>query len=559
MELRNENTTWGERGHHSEAVSEPELAHSFGGVADALAVTEGHIVSLAVPEGAAVVNLLPGAAAFEEIEDGLGTRLFGTLAAGRASVKPREWLLSRGLAFADTAALMVAFLVSQWLAGPAAAPGQVDVRTQYLLFLVSLPVWLYVAKLYGLYSRDAERADHSTLDDIVPVLHLITLGSWFFFGATWLFGIAQPHFGQFGAFWTAALLLVLTSRTIARVVCKRSPLYRQNAVIVGAGEVGQLVARKFIQHPEHGINVVGFVDDQPAQRSDDVADLTILGDPEDLPAIAERYDVDRVIVAFSNDSHTRTLELVRALRELRVQIDIVPRLFEVLGPSANLHGVGGLPLVGLPPMRLSGPSRWLKRSVDLAASIAALVVLAPALALFALAIKLSSPGSAIFRQTRMGAGDKTFHMFKFRTMTVDADEQKAQLAHLNKHARNGGDPRMFKIPDDPRVTSIGRFLRKYSLDELPQLVNVVLGDMTLVGPRPLILEEDREITEWGRRRLDLKPGMTGPWQVLGRNDIPFEEMVKIDYLYVTNWSLWRDLKLMAQTVPAIFRSRTIVY
>jgi lipopolysaccharide/colanic/teichoic acid biosynthesis glycosyltransferase len=118
---------------------------------------------------------------------------------------------------------------------------------------------------------------------------------------------------------------------------------------------------------------------------------------------------------------------------------------------------------------------------------------------------------------------------------------------------------MFKIPDDPRVTSIGRFLRRYSLDELPQLVNVVLGDMTLVGPRPLILEEDREITEWGRRRLDLKPGMTGPWQVLGRNDIPFEEMVKIDYLYVTNWSLWRDLKLMAQTVPAIFRSRTIVY
>jgi exopolysaccharide biosynthesis polyprenyl glycosylphosphotransferase len=307
------------------------------------------------------------------------------------------------------------------------------------------------------------------------------------------------------------------------------------------------------------INVVGFVDDQPAERSEDVADLTILGDPEDLPAIAQRYEVDRVIVAFSNDSHTRTLELVRALRDLRVQIDIVPRLFEVLGPSANLHGVGGLPLVGLPPMRLSGPSRWLKRSVDLIASIAALVLLAPALALFALAIKLSSPGPAIFRQTRMGAGDKTFHMFKFRTMTVDADERKAQLAHLNKHARNGGDPRMFKIPDDPRVTSIGRFLRKYSLDELPQLVNVVLGDMTLVGPRPLILEEDREITEWGRRRLDLKPGMTGPWQVLGRNDIPFEEMVKIDYLYVTNWSLWRDLKLMAQTVPAIFRARTIVY
>jgi len=159
----------------------------------------------------------------------------------------------------------------------------------------------------------------------------------------------------------------------------------------------------------------------------------------------------------------------------------------------------------------------------------------------------------------MGADEETFEIFKFRTMSADADGRKHEFAHLNKHARNGGDPRMFKIADDPRVTAVGRFLRKFSLDEVPQLFNVLRGQMTLVGPRPLILEEDCEITEWGRRRLDLKPGITGPWQVLGRTDIPFEEMVKIDYLYVTNWSLWRDLKLMVQTIPAIVRERSVVY
>jgi exopolysaccharide biosynthesis polyprenyl glycosylphosphotransferase len=552
MDLRNDKTG-GERGDRVEA---PDLdAAAFG---DGLSGPEPAAVSFAVPEGGAVSELLPGARP-AGVDEGLGSRLLDRLAGEARATKPREWLLSRGLALADTVALLGAFFVSQLLAGPTTAAAQSDVRKEYGLFLVMLPFLLYAAKLYGLYTRDAERADHSTLDDIVPVLHLVTLGTWVFFGATWLLRIADPRFAEFAVFWIAALGLVLVSRAIARALCKRSPLYRQNALIVGAGEVGQFVARKFMQHPEHGIDVVGFVDDQPAERSDDMADLTILGDPENLPAIAESYDVDRIIVAFSNDSHLRTLELVRELRDLRVQIDIVPRLFEVLGPSATLHGVGALPLVGLPPIRLSTASRRLKRAVDLVVSIVALILLAPALAVFALAIRLTSRGPAIFRQTRMGSGEQTFEMFKFRTMSADADSRKSEFAHLNKHAQNGGDPRMFKIPNDPRVTPVGRFLRRYSLDELPQLFNVIVGDMTLVGPRPLILEEDREITEWGRRRLDLKPGMTGPWQVLGRTEIPFEEMVKIDYLYVTNWSMWRDLKLMAQTIPAILRSRSVVY
>jgi lipopolysaccharide/colanic/teichoic acid biosynthesis glycosyltransferase len=159
-----------------------------------------------------------------------------------------------------------------------------------------------------------------------------------------------------------------------------------------------------------------------------------------------------------------------------------------------------------------------------------------------------------FRQVRMGQRNRTFRIVKFRTMSADAEQRKAEVAHLNRHARNGGDPRMFKIPDDPRVTRVGRFLRRYSLDELPQLINVLKGEMSLVGPRPLILAEDQHVVDWARSRLDLKPGITGLWQALGNSAIPFEEMVRLDYLYVTSWSLGKDCRLLLRTIPAVVRN-----
>ena len=171
----------------------------------------------------------------------------------------------------------------------------------------------------------------------------------------------------------------------------------------------------------------------------------------------------------------------------------------------------------------------------------------------ALAIKLDSRGPVFFRQVRMGGGNRTFRVYKFRTMVADAEELKADIVHLNMH--NGDDARMFKVPEDPRVTRAGRFLRRWRIDELPQLINVASGRMSLVGPRPLILEEDQHVSSWARRRLDLKPGMTGLWQVLGASDIPFEEMTKLDYLYVTNWSLAEDIRLIFRTFGSIARAR----
>jgi lipopolysaccharide/colanic/teichoic acid biosynthesis glycosyltransferase len=240
------------------------------------------------------------------------------------------------------------------------------------------------------------------------------------------------------------------------------------------------------------------------------------------------------------------------LNELNVQVDIVPRFFDVVSPGVDLHSVEGLPLIGLRAPRLSRSSTLLKRGLDLAVAGVGLLVLAPFFAAVALAIKLDSAGPVFFHQVRMGARGQTFSIFKFRTMALDADARKAEVTHLNKHARDGGDPRMFKIDDDPRATRLGRVLRRLSIDELPQLWNVLRGEMSLVGPRPLILEEDAHVIDWAERRLDLKPGITGIWQVLGRDGIPFEEMVKLDYVYVTSWNLGGDMRLLLRTIPRVF-------
>jgi exopolysaccharide biosynthesis polyprenyl glycosylphosphotransferase len=467
----------------------------------------------------------------------------------------RGWLIRRALLLADLIGLTMSFLLATLLFGVEGGTDRVAYSHESVLFLIALPGWVVLAKLYGLYERDEERTDHTTVDDVAGVFHLVTVGVWLFFLAVSATSIASPPLERLVAFWGLAVVSLTGGRALARAACRRSVGYLQNTIIVGAGDVGQLTARKLLSHPEYGINLVGFVDVEPKERRDDLGHLTLLGGPERLPELVHLLDVERVIVAFSNDSHEETLSLIRSLKDLDVQIDIVPRLFEVMGPKVGIHTVEGIPLVGLPPLRLSRSSRLLKRALDVVLSAFGLLVLAPFLAAIAVLIKLESPGPAFFRQVRRGAGESTFRIFKFRTMVVDADDRKHEVEHLNMHAQNGGDPRMFKVPDDPRCTRVGNFLRRSRIDEIPQLINVLKGEMSLVGPRPLILAEDQHVYEWARKRLDLKPGMTGVWQVLGASDIPFDEMTKLDYLYVTNWSLGGDLRLIFLTIPSLLRKR----
>jgi exopolysaccharide biosynthesis polyprenyl glycosylphosphotransferase len=243
--------------------------------------------------------------------------------------------------------------------------------------------------------------------------------------------------------------------------------------------------------------------------------------------------------------------LLRSVRRPDVQISIVPRYFEIFTSNAFIDDVEGMPVVTLPPMRLGRSSRLLKRGFDVAISSTALLLLSPLLLAIAVAIKLDSRGGVIYRQPRRGRNGSTFTIAKFRTMAAGAEARRADVLHLNEV-----DGPLFKVKQgDPRVTRIGGFLRRYSLDELPQLWNVVRGDMSLVGPRPFVVYEADQITGWATRRLDTTPGITGLWQVLGRNDIPFDEMVKLDYIYVTNWSLMWDLKILCQTIPVVLGKR----
>jgi exopolysaccharide biosynthesis polyprenyl glycosylphosphotransferase len=499
--------------------------------------------------------LLQGFELYDEMHATIDERTLDILDQRRrtATIRHRGWLVRRTLLAADLAGLVLAMFLAEWLVNRHSNLGVVDARAEVVVFLASLPGWVVVAKLYGLYDHDEERADHSTADDFTGVFHVVTVCTWLFIAGAYVTGLAHPTTAKLLIFWAAAIGLVSCGRAVARTVARRNVAYLQNTVIVGAGEIGQLIAKKVLQHPEYGINLVGFVDSQPKERREGLAHLALLGSPDRLAAIIRLLDVERVIIAFSNESHERTLDLIRSVKDLDVQIDIVPRFFDLVGPGVGIHSIEGIPLVSLPPLRLSRSSHLLKRATDVALTLVGLTALAPVFALIAVAIKLDSRGPVFFRQTRMGCGDRTFRIFKFRSMVADADQLKDDVAHLNKHLVPGGDPRMFKIEDDPRLTKVGRILRRFSVDELPQLLNVVAGHMSLVGPRPLILDEDKYVDAWARRRLDLRPGITGMWQVLGRDDIGFEEMVKFDYLYVTNWSIGADLRLLLKTIPIAVR------
>jgi exopolysaccharide biosynthesis polyprenyl glycosylphosphotransferase len=501
--------------------------------------------------------LIQGVQLFDEMTASIDERTLEILDHRRrtAVVRRRGWLVRRALLLADLVGLAVAFLLAELVSGAATTGSDAVSRsTEFILFVLTVPIWVVVAKLYGLYEHDEERTDHSTTDEFAGVFHMITVCTGLFTFGSYLTHLAHPTVGKVAVFWAAAVVLVSSGRALARACCRRHVSYLQNTVIVGAGEVGQLIGKKLLKHPEYGINLLGFVDDTPKERREDLEHLTLLGAVDRLPALVRFFDVERVVIAFSRDSHERTLDLIRSLKSLDVQIDVVPRFFELVGPNFDMHTVEGVPLLGLPPFRLSRSSRLLKRTFDVALTLPGLVVLAPLFVLVAVLIKRDSPGPVFFRQLRMGCNGRTFQIWKFRTMTADADERKHEVAHLNQHLHNGGDPRMFKIPNDPRVTRVGRWLRRYSIDELPQLFNVVCGQMSLVGPRPLILDEDQHVSDWARQRLNLKPGCTGPWQVQGRNGIPFGEMVRLDYLYVTGWSLWQDFVLIVRTIPVLLRS-----
>jgi exopolysaccharide biosynthesis polyprenyl glycosylphosphotransferase len=472
-------------------------------------------------------------------------------------VRRRGWLVRRMLLGADLIGLLLALALAEWIVGAHSSAGTFGARAEVLVFLATLPAWVVVAKLYGLYDRDEERTGHSTIEDFTRVFQMLTICTWLFWAGSYLTGLAHPTAAKLVTFWIAAIVLVTVARIVARTAARRHIAYVQNAIIVGAGDVGQLIARKLLHHPEYGVNLVGFVDPDPRARRDDLEHVALLGTPDRLVSLIRLFDVERVIVAFSRDSHADTIELIRTLGNLNVQVDLVPRLFEVVGPNVAIHTIEGLPLVGLPPVRISRSSRAIKRAIDVLGALAGLVVAAPFFAYAAWRIRRESPGPVFFRQRRLGLGMNEFTALKFRTMRIDTD-QSEHRDYIRQIMSSDATPResgIYKLDRSDAVTPFGRWLRKSSLDELPQLINVLAGDMSLVGPRPCIPYETDVFAPHHFERFLVPQGITGLWQVTARAHSTFAEALDMDVAYVRSWSLRLDLALLFKTPLQVLRPR----
>jgi exopolysaccharide biosynthesis polyprenyl glycosylphosphotransferase len=419
----------------------------------------------------------------------------------------------------------------------------------FLPALVCVPALLLVSKALGLYDRDENLVRKTTLDEAPGVA---TVSAFFAF-CVWLGGpqLVNGHLGR-GTVITLVLVsfvTLMTGRAIARTVAiaRSRP---ERCIVIGSTAAADRVAEKL--EAVHGVKaeLVGrvpleadYLDSGAGSR------VPVIGDMSTLGMVLAGDDIERAIIAFDGPDSDDLLHTIRLVKALGVKVSVLPRLLEVVGSASTYDDIDGLPLLGVKRYGLSRSSDLLKRTVDIVGASLVLLLLSPVFAAIAIAIKLDSSGPVFFRQRRIGRSSEGFDMFKFRSMVQDAESAKDEL---REHNEADG---LFKIEDDPRITRVGGLLRKTSIDELPQLFNVLTGDMSLVGPRPLVPDEDRKIEGWQRRRAGFRPGMTGMWQIFGASRIPMHEMVKIDYLYGANWSVWRDLKILARTVPVVIGRR----
>jgi exopolysaccharide biosynthesis polyprenyl glycosylphosphotransferase len=465
-------------------------------------------------------------------------------ARGPAACMRRDALFRRSLLAADVVAILAALILTVALSSRR-VPLQMTWES-----LAGVPLLLVGAKLLGLYDRDETLLRKTTLDEAPKLFELATLCTL----VAWLAGrlvVAGTLDRKEALFLWIALggLLVLSRATARSIALRVGPVER--CLFIGDERSAGMVSSKLTGHGGINAKVVAHLDmDQVAPWSTDAFSAPRLAEIRDL---AQTLDVHRAIIApgWGADADAgETLNLVRTLKAVGVRVSVLPRMLEVVGSSVEFDDLHGVTLMGVRRFDLTRSSASLKRLFDLLGASIGLLAISPLMIAIAVAIKLDSSGPVLFRQLRVGRHGRRFYMLKFRTMVPDAEAMKESLRDRNE-AQEG----LFKIAQDPRVTRMGSFLRRTALDELPQLLNIVRGEMSLVGPRPLVLEEDERIEGWHRRRLELMPGMTGPWQILGPARVPLKEMVALDYLYVANWSLWTDVKILLRTVPHVLGRR----
>lgn len=338
-------------------------------------------------------------------------------------------------------------------------------------------------------------------------------------------------------------LIRLVKRLLQRALAAKG-LLAVNTLIVGAGQIGRSLAEELIRNESLACNVIGYLDDDPDCK---VSNAPVLGKVADIFDVLKEHPVDEVIITIPSERELVN-RLITELRKYNLTITIIPDMFNLVAGTVQIGRIHALPMVTLVKTPMRGLGLVLKRCFDFAAAALLVAVLSPFLMLVAILIKLDSEGPVFYKQQRVGRNGRLFYMYKFRSMRPDADQLLKELWDQNE-----ADGIAFKIHDDPRVTRLGRFLRKYSIDELPQLFNVLKGDMSLVGPRPPLPIEVEHYGAWEWRRLEVTPGITGLWQVSGRSDLSFSQWVNLDIYYIENWSLILDLKILLKTIPVVIR------
>ena len=434
--------------------------------------------------------------------------------------------------------LVVADAVAGALSGLAVSGvGQLSAVNSALAIVVLAVAWPLTAFMCGLYGSNDLRSWASGVDESPKLVLAALLISWPVYGGITLLG--HPH-GAISALVASIVTAAAAglARAGARASVHRSAGLREQTLIIGSGDVARRLTERLAHHKEVGLDVVGHLDDDAHEAGHPGSQW--LGRLDDLPTLIASGAIDRVIIAFTRSGHEDLLQVVRVCRDAGVTVDIVPRLFEFLDGARVLDQIGSMPLLSIDSPRFSRSSRAAKRALDVAIASLALLALSPVIIAIAVAIKLDSRGPLLFVQRRPGRRGVFFPVYKFRSMCVDAGLTLSD------------DRVLLKLPSDDRVTRVGRLIRRFSLDELPQLINVLRGDMSLVGPRPIVAAEADALTEsWQSRRSDLRPGLTGPWQIQGRSHIPFDERLALDYQYVAGWSLARDIKILLATLPAV--------
>ncbi|MGE3909947.1 MAG: sugar transferase [Chloroflexota bacterium] len=465
----------------------------------------------------------------------------------------RDWVLTAVLFVMDTLMIVLAFFTS-WAIRYVAEVGPEIEDSNYVPFVIFapvllglIPVSLITLAFSGLYRQ---RRGTEWFDDIPGVARSMALAIMTLFAGVALLRYPATSRLTFILAWFTATLFVIAGRALVQLVATllhRRGVGVERVLVVGGNNLGRIIMQSLASRAHLGYQVVGFVDDD---RAGNFGRFRHLGGLDDVERLATEQRIDQVIVALPAASHAAILRIVDHCRQGQVSFKLVPDLYEMSLSRVDVDTVSGIPLIGLKDVSIVGWNALTKRLMDISVSALALLALSPLLAVIAVLIKLESRGPVMYRHVRIGRNRQPFTMYKFRSMRQGADLQRAALV-----IQTDGDNRLFKDRRDPRVTRVGAVIRRWSLDELPQFWNVLIGDMSVVGPRPQIPPEVATYEDWHYKRLAVSPGLTGLWQVSGRSELTFDEMVIYDIYYIENWSLGLDFRILLRTVPAVLQGR----